>query len=168
MPTMPEPELHVGGKNVTEIANAFYLQYGRTVDAWASLERCLADCFRLLSGTSIAMADAIFYSGRSFQTRRDLMLAALATSTLDKEIIDFLAAAVRRAAEYSKFRNQIAHRIVVYNTVTEQAEMREGPDHDLNSGGPLSASPTLLTRKRISPLLRTSFSMRCSPSLKNA
>jgi hypothetical protein len=79
---MPEPELLVNGKNVTEITNAFYHQYGKTVDAWASLERCLADCFRLLSGTSVAMADAIFYSGRSFQTRRDLMYAALPHSAL--------------------------------------------------------------------------------------
>jgi hypothetical protein len=133
MARQPQPKLHVGGKNVTDLTNAFYLQYGRTVDAWASLERCLADCFRVLSGTTIAMSDAIFCSGRSFQTRRDLMLAAIPNSALDRDVLDFLAAAVRKAAEYSKARNQIAHRLISYNAATEQAEMREGHDRDLHS-----------------------------------
>jgi hypothetical protein len=90
----------------------FYTQYGAAMAAWSRLELALSYWFHSIAGTNnLKSAEAIFYSGRSYQTRRDMLAAALATANLDEHTHTFLTAAFKKAARYSEARNHIAHRL---------------------------------------------------------
>lgn len=90
------------------------LQFGRTLAAWAELEHSLALWFQEACGmTDPILSDALFYSGRSFNTRADLLRAALAKGHMQAEWELVGRAIVKRAMAYSATRNAIAHGVVL-------------------------------------------------------
>jgi hypothetical protein len=109
----------------------FYLQYGKALDAWASLELELSGWFEYLTGMPPNMARAIFYSGNGFATRQSMISSALKAADeewaaaglpgqpypmprpLDQDVSRFLDAAITRAGPYSSARNSIAHQMFV-------------------------------------------------------
>lgn len=108
--------------------DAFYCQYGKTVDQWAMLEYALSLWFQRLTGMKPDMSAAIFYSGRSFQTRKDLLLAALSKSDQPAEVNEFCKEAFKRAFAYSGTRNMIAHRMFVFDAAANVMRLHEGEE----------------------------------------
>jgi hypothetical protein len=125
------------------LAKEFFEQYGKTLSEWASLEHVLSLWFnyaiRMPQG-GIGISRAIFYSGRNFDSRRNLILSALSQyeppsfplkfpnmpdGPNESERI-FLKAAIKLAFTYSRERNRLAHRLAVHNTTEEKFELVEG------------------------------------------
>jgi len=98
---------------VMSVGDAFFLQYGQTLAEWAELEFVLSSWFHFVTEMNFRMAEAVFYSGRSFNSRRDMLLRAIPQSTLDEATKTFLVEAVKRASAYSAARNTIAHDLAV-------------------------------------------------------
>lgn len=87
----------------------FSLAYGRALSSWASLEQVLYTWFHEISGMPPAMSRGIFYSARNFNGRSDMLEAAISTSTLPTEFIEFIKAAIKKSVQFNAFRNSIAH-----------------------------------------------------------
>lgn len=108
----------------------FHLEYGRAADAWATLEYVLSMWFRELAGmqnnNAAFMSSRLFYSGRSFQTRRDLLRAALEETELDADTVAFFRAALKLSTTYSADRNRIAHRVFVQHRSPDVIRLHEG------------------------------------------
>lgn len=100
--------------NVDELRklySEFHAQYGVTLGEWAGIEQSLCALFVKLCGfdPDHQMGPALFFSGRSFSTRVDLLLAAIRTAALDEAKRDLLRAVLKKARQYSVARNAIAH-----------------------------------------------------------
>lgn len=122
------------------LLDEFHLQYGKTLGQWADLEHVLSWWFHRLTRAADAAAgtnSALFYSGRSFQTRRDLLQAALdhhspefrapgLKEPLDADTLTFLREAFRLAFNYSNSRNRIAHRLVMFESNSKTITLQEG------------------------------------------
>lgn len=96
---------------LSQIYHDFHFQYGLTLSRWASLEETLCITFCDLCGLhpDEPMGKALFFSGRSFTTRADLLSAAIRTSTLGEVEKLLLRAILKKARQYSTARNAIAH-----------------------------------------------------------
>ncbi len=91
-------------------SNAFHSALGRAMGTWALIEERLSYWFEAATGMSYEMARAIFFAPHNFQARTDLLEAALAHNIrLSEDGLAFIAAATRKAGQYSSFRNQLAH-----------------------------------------------------------
>ena len=117
---MPES----GEENGISKSKEFFEQYGRTLSEWASLEHALSLWFnytiRMPQGGA-GISKAIFYSGRNFDSRRNLLLAALSRyepqafpqkipnmpDGPDESEIAFLKAAIKLSFTYSRDRNRL-------------------------------------------------------------
>lgn len=111
--------------------NEFYIAYGKVIDEWAFIEFVLAHIFGAITLIDNRMSEALFYSGRSFQTRRDLLAAAIEHSPAKgaaDDILEFAKACLKKANQYSTFRNALAHRLILWNHITDRGELREGDD----------------------------------------
>src|SRR4051812_11114086 len=97
----------------------FYHAYGRALANWAGVEFRLCDWFQLASGLTIGRGEAIFFSGRSFQTRAEMLSATLEYGKLDKLWTKFATDALDKAIAYNGFRNHIAHGQVEPETFRE-------------------------------------------------
>ena len=96
--------------------DAFYLQYGKALASWAKIEDQMSAMFSILCGLSpvSGMGIALFFSGRSFATRQDLINAAIRNSPhADEDQQTLFRALVKKAKRYSTARNHIAHGIPV-------------------------------------------------------
>ncbi len=51
----------------------FYVAYGKVIDDWAFIEFVLSQIFRSITQIDKKLSAAIFYSERSFQTRKGLL-----------------------------------------------------------------------------------------------
>jgi hypothetical protein len=105
---------HLSPKDPAELLrlfNEFHLQYGMTLASWARLEESLGGIFSVLCGFDQfeGMGPALFYSGRSFATRADLLSAAIRTADLSDDYRELLRAILKKARQFSASRNQIAH-----------------------------------------------------------
>jgi|GEM_PF-5803751 len=118
--------------------DAFYQLYGRAMDEWASVEWGVSLCFALATLMPIKLATAIFYSGQDFQTKRDLVHAALSETQLGvsegQDIVDFIKAAVKMANQYSRARAMIANRRIMWNESSRKAELRGGDNWTSHDG----------------------------------
>lgn len=111
-----------------EKQDEFFVQYGKTIAAWASLELALNLWFCKLTNMDGRMSTAIFYSGRSFQTRRDVLLATLEYARIDQDTLAFLRAALKKSTAYSNARNQIAHRLFHFDQDRQEMVLSEGSE----------------------------------------
>lgn len=132
-----------GGEKREAIEAAFYHQYGKTIAAWAQLECVLSRwfhrmlCYKPLS--TGAFSHAVFYSGKSFAVKRDMLVAVLQkldprvsytdmAPSPDADTLLFLRKAIKLANNYSTTRNAIVHRMSMFNTNTNRIGLVEG-DH---------------------------------------
>jgi len=105
---------HLPPKNPKELSRLyeeFHLQYGITLSEWASLEETLGEIFNRLCNfkTWHGMGPALFYSGRSFATRADLLSAAIRTANIAEDLSELLRAILKKSRQFSTSRNTIAH-----------------------------------------------------------
>jgi hypothetical protein len=111
---------------------AFYQMYGRAMDEWVSVEWGLGLCFALATLMPIKLANAVFYSGRDFHVKRDLLTAALSESQLGiaegPEIVKFIKACQKTAGHYHRVRTMLDNRRIMWNDATQEAELRAGDD----------------------------------------
>jgi hypothetical protein len=112
--------------DIEKIKDEFLLQYGKSLAAWAHIELALNLWFIELTGMDGLMSSAVFYSGRSFQTRKDMLFASLLHTKQKTDSIEFMRAALKKAAAYSGARNQIAHRNVYFNKTKQAMILQEG------------------------------------------
>jgi hypothetical protein len=86
-----------------------YHAFGRAMSEWASIEYYLSLFFSSASGLDFAMAQAVFFSGRSFQTRAEMLNASLQHSKLEKSWKEFVSTTLKKSISYARFRNKLAH-----------------------------------------------------------
>ena len=98
-------------EDLRKLYDEFHLQYGETLAQWALLEENLGEIFCWLCGFTFdhPLGRAVFYSGRSFATRADLLSAAIRCSERSKELGELFAAILKKARQLSSSRNVIAH-----------------------------------------------------------
>jgi hypothetical protein len=98
-------------ESLSKLEQDFYLIYGSTLAAWARLEQTLGQLFCVLCGfdPDNQLGRELFFSGRSFQTRADLLSAALRVSETPEEVKAVVRAVRKKARDYSGSRNAIAH-----------------------------------------------------------
>jgi hypothetical protein len=98
-------------EQLTQLYHDFHFQYGVTLGRWAGLEQSLCTLFSDLCGfvRDSKVGDALFFSGRSFATRADLLSAAIRVSGLGEPEMAVLKAVLKKARQYSTSRNAIAH-----------------------------------------------------------
>lgn len=89
-----------------------YGAFGTTMARWSGLEHSFVDLFARLTGMEHRMAHAVFFSGRNFVTRADLIRGAIDATTAHSEIAEFAKGALKRALQYSAFRNALAHGVL--------------------------------------------------------
>lgn len=94
---------------VIEAARQFHLVYGAALAEWSRLEGQLFYWFQLLTGMDEKTARAVFFSARNFNTRADMLEAALKAANPGGPIQYFLEAALKKARAYSGFRNSATH-----------------------------------------------------------
>lgn len=120
---MAEPQYTIANNP----ANQFFVTYGRTLAGWAQIEYMLSRWFFRLTKIDHNLADSLFYSGRSFQTRRDLFKVAIAhDKNLDPELRALLRLILKRCNQYSSARNEISHGMVVYDSGEERMFLAQG------------------------------------------
>ena len=86
--------------------------FGKALAAWAETEYMLSLWFAACAGIEPDRAQAIFFSGRSFQARSGLLAAALETSEIAPEWGHVVQEAITRTTSYSFTRNRLAHGIM--------------------------------------------------------
>lgn len=88
----------------------FYQLYGHTLAEWSRIERGLFLWFLRATKMNEPVGRAVFYSGKSFNSRADMLKEAIDTSNgLCEDERAFAKAIIRLAWKYSSFRNQITH-----------------------------------------------------------
>jgi hypothetical protein len=87
----------------------FYHAYGKALSNWAAVEFQLCAWFERCAGLSIGRSEAIFFSGRSFQTRAEMLSSVIHTGKISSAWAAFIESALTKAITYNSFRNHIAH-----------------------------------------------------------
>lgn len=107
---MAKPKISKG-EDAKRRYEEFHLQYGIALSYWATLEENLCGMFCDLCGLDPDgdAGPAIFFSGRSFATRADLLSAAIRTSELGETEKALFRAILKKARQFSTARNAIAH-----------------------------------------------------------
>ena len=109
---MSETAHHSNSTNSPEARAAldiFHRELGKAIAAWSSIEDGLFEWFKLCTSMEEPLARAVFYSSRSFEGRRDMLLAAIPFSPCDEKTRTGIRLCVKRARQYSAFRNRISH-----------------------------------------------------------
>ena len=93
----------------------FHLAYGKALASWAVIEDalCTAFCLCCKMNPMSQMGRSLFFSGRSFATRADLLSAAIPHSPFDASHQALLKALLKKARQFSSSRNAIAHGIPI-------------------------------------------------------
>jgi hypothetical protein len=139
----------------------FYHIYGKALAAWGEIEYGLSLWFQVCTGLEYNIAQNLFFSGRSFSTRSDLLFSAMETATLDEKWNGFLVEGADKAGGYSGTRNRLAHGVMHPNHVRPDSiewrikepsrwQGKDGYDH-------LQISTIAANFKTLSTILRMSF-----------
>ena len=88
---------------------AYHQALGEAIAAWADLEDVLGHWFCGVAGVNRFTGLAIFYSGRNFGTRADMLAAAIAHPQCADIEIPIIKTGLAVARRYSTFRNGMAH-----------------------------------------------------------
>ena len=87
----------------------YQLALGKVIHAWAEMEAVLSEWFAELTNLHFQVADDLFFSGRNFGTRCDLVRAAMKHTRVKEADLLLVKAFVAVAQRYSGFRNTVAH-----------------------------------------------------------
>jgi hypothetical protein len=106
----------------------FYKALGKAQAEWATVEDGLFEWFKQCTGMHTQLARAVFYSARSFEGRRDMLLAAIPFSPCDEKTRTGIRLCIKRARQYAEFRNRISHGHLIYlrHSKTPQHVLTEG------------------------------------------
>ena len=102
-------------KNMTNIfenmqaETDFQISYGRFMQRWARIEQATFHIFRWFSQIPEPLARSIFYSSKNFTGRADMLESTFGHINEWKEYLPAVKAAIKKARQFSGFRNQIAH-----------------------------------------------------------
>ncbi|MGE0665794.1 MAG: hypothetical protein AB7O49_04460 [Sphingomonadales bacterium] len=100
----------VTDEEAEQASTEFFSAYGKAMGAWAVVERNLFQWFEYATNVPQKMARALFYSGRNYTSRSDMLKAVMAVpSRLTESQLAFLKAALKRADSYYSTRNNLAH-----------------------------------------------------------
>jgi hypothetical protein len=108
----PHPSLppETDRESLSKLENEFYQQYGHTLANWARFEQSLSTLFcelcRLQRGD---LGSALFFSGKSFNTRAALLGAAARNAELEEEAQEVIRALLKKGRQFETARNKIAH-----------------------------------------------------------
>jgi len=97
----------------------FYHVYGKALAAWGEIEYGLSLWFQVCTRLEYNMAQNLFFSGRSFSTRSDLLFAALETANLDEKWKKVVVEGANKAGLHSATRNRLAHGLMHPNRSTD-------------------------------------------------
>lgn len=87
----------------------YHQALGEAIAAWAELEDILGHFFCAVAGVNRFTGLAIFYSGRNFGTRADMLAAALTKPQCADIEMPVITTGLAIARRYSSFRNAMAH-----------------------------------------------------------
>jgi hypothetical protein len=105
----------------------FHEHLGKAVAAWSTIEDGLFEWFKYCTGLEEYIARSVFYSARSFEGRRDMLSAAIPFSQGDEKTRTGIRLCIKRARQYSEFRNRISHgHLIYYATTVPQYVIAEG------------------------------------------
>jgi hypothetical protein len=107
-PPLPERVLpHIS----EEIAarEEFHGRLGAAMAEWARIEDALLYWFMVTANLEEPMARAVFFSARSFAGRKDMLQASIEPSAMEDDVRAFLRAGLKKAHQFSGFRNRTAH-----------------------------------------------------------
>lgn len=97
-------------ENLNQAHAEFHHAYGVAMSQWSGVERGLYLWFVHVTQMKEKVARAVFYSARSFNARAEMLQAALEQADhLAPERREFISKALKRAWDYSSFRNRMAH-----------------------------------------------------------
>jgi hypothetical protein len=113
----------------------FHKELGKAMAAWADVEDGLFEWFKRCTGMDERLARAVFYSARSFEGRRDMLVAAIPFSPCDEKTRTGIRLCVKRAGQYVEFRNRIGHGHIIFTYENGV------PQHVLAEGRTLSGAP---------------------------
>jgi hypothetical protein len=85
------------------------LQFGKTMAAWANLEKAFYGWFEHLTSLDTRQAQPLYFTPTSFKARIDLLRAAMTAFYLKDNEKIFIEKALGLAVHYSGFRNKLAH-----------------------------------------------------------
>ena len=97
----------------------FYHIYGKALASWGEIEYGLSLWFQVCTGLEHNAAQNLFFSGRSFSTRSDLLFAALETANLDEKWHKVVVEGANKAGLHSATRNRLAHGLMHPNRSTD-------------------------------------------------
>jgi hypothetical protein len=127
-----DEERHIKLRAKLAALDQFYKALGSAQAAWSAMEDGLFEWFKQCTGMQTQLARAVFYSARSFDGRRDMLLAAIPFSPCDEKTRTGIRLCVKRARKYAEFRNRFSHGHLVYLD-------REIPQHMLAEGRSLDS-----------------------------
>jgi hypothetical protein len=88
----------------------FHQHLGAVMRMWSGVERALYNWFERATGMPDSMARGIFYGARGFSARAEMLESTLEhTTALTPAQSVFVKEAVKKARQYSGFRNRVAH-----------------------------------------------------------
>jgi hypothetical protein len=85
------------------------LQFGKTMAAWANLEKAFYGWFEHITSLDMRQAQPLYFAPTSFKARIDLLRAAMVAFYLKDDERAFIEKALGLAVHYSGFRNKLAH-----------------------------------------------------------
>jgi hypothetical protein len=108
---MPETfEMSVKRELLEHASLELHINYGIAMERWSALEQAMYLWFEHLTGLKREVASAIFYCARGFFSRAE-MLESLIEVVCDAEKIEtqIMKEGIKKARNYSGFRNKLAH-----------------------------------------------------------
>jgi hypothetical protein len=139
----------------------FYHMYGKALAAWGEIEYGLSLWFQVCTGLEYNTAQNLFFSGRSFSTRSDLLFSALETATLDEQWYNFVVEGTNKANCHSAARNRLAHGLMHPNRATDETldwHIKEPAQWQGKDGYDRQQISTIAANfKTLSTILRLSF-----------
>jgi hypothetical protein len=106
---MADDQIEITNAEIAEAGRQFHLVYGAALAEWSRLEGQLFYWFQRLTGMDEKTGRAVFFAARNFNTRSDMLEAALKAVNPGGPIQLFLQAALKKARGYSGFRNAAIH-----------------------------------------------------------
>jgi hypothetical protein len=108
--TPQQKKININLEQMHDHSMCFFDSFGRLIAEWSAIERAFYTWFASVSGMKEGMARSIFYSGKSFNSRADMLEAAFGNqSNMPPLDLDFIKASLKKARAYSAFRNSVVH-----------------------------------------------------------
>lgn len=154
------------------VMDQFYHAFGKAMAAWGEVEYGLSLWFQLSTGLHYDIAKDLFFSGKSFSTRSELLGAALeplpsstfmppAEKRLDNQWHAFAITGRTKAVSYNSIRNRLAHGVMHPNRgpgIEADWRLKEPAEWQSKEGYDRKQMLLIASNfRRLAHILRTSF-----------